>query len=274
MFMVVGESNGERHELSWGAGEFADDELVLSRVGLLVADPPRDVKVTRGCRPASSRTGSRWQRLERRSAECSMWPSTTPSSGRSSSRSQPAPSGRAVTESPATGVPRVTIDMPGARDAIDDRRARHAAAVALLALAEQGRIELAIAASGIIIDVRHDDGGLRSALAQLVRVRPLTTTSPLSYPGLMYPGPNTFPGVAAPEVGEQWRIELARWRTHEGAPPGDGDLVHAESHVALRRDIFVTNDQPLLLMCDRLLAAGIPLRALRAEDAVAELNAG
>ena len=45
---------------------------------------------------------------------------------------------------------------------------------------------------------------------------------------------------------------MASWRSHEWTPPGDADRFHVETHVFGERDVFITDDRPLLVMCRRL----------------------
>jgi hypothetical protein len=51
---------------------------------------------------------------------------------------------------------------------------------------------------------------------------------------------------------QAWQQIAANWHTHEGKRPQDSDRFHVETHLADRRDAFLTGDRALLAMCRRL----------------------
>jgi hypothetical protein len=62
---------------------------------------------------------------------------------------------------------------------------------------------------------------------------------------------------------EAWNAVVATWRSHERTPPQIGDRFHVETHVLERRDVFLTDDRPLLVMCRRLREEhGVPIVAM------------
>jgi hypothetical protein len=55
-----------------------------------------------------------------------------------------------------------------------------------------------------------------------------------------------------PHLVEAWNEIVDDWRPHEGKPPGPEDRFHVETHVSQQRDVFLTADRSLLVMCRRL----------------------
>jgi len=67
-----------------------------------------------------------------------------------------------------------------------------------------------------------------------------------------YPSKNLFPGHFVAGFADAWNDVAANWRSHEWTPPGLADRFHIETHVIEGRDVFLTADQPLRVMCRRL----------------------
>jgi hypothetical protein len=145
---------------------------------------------------------------------------------------------------------RLTIDVTVARDYLDEGRARHDRACELFALGRSGAVELAAATSGYIFDVAGD---LEGQIREMLEDEGVNTTAQLAYPDVMFPAPNAFPGAGVEGLGEAWDAILANWRANEDrAAPGPTDRLHVETHVMEKRDVFITDDRPLLAMCRRL----------------------
>jgi hypothetical protein len=136
-------------------------------------------------------------------------------------------------------VERLTIDVTHARDYLDGERrgGRHVLAGALFELASNGFVELAAASSGYLIDAQ---GGLEKQLRTMFESKGVASTTQLSYPGVVIPGTNAFPGASVMRLRDAWRAVLADWKTHEGSPPGGADRLHVETHLTAQRDVFIT----------------------------------
>ena len=63
---------------------------------------------------------------------------------------------------------------------------------------------------------------------------------------------NAIPGAAVEGFRDSWDAIISTWKTHEGAPPGNEDALHVETHILEGRDVFVTDDRGLRAMCRRL----------------------
>jgi len=145
---------------------------------------------------------------------------------------------------------RLTIDTTVARDFLDPKRERHELAKQLFVLAQAGEVELAVAPQGHRLDVEENLAEqLRATFAGegVEETRQLARVS-----GATYPSANLFPGQYVHDFDEAWDGVAATWRSHEGKPPKLADRFHVETHVLERRDFFVTDDRPLLIMCRRL----------------------
>src|SRR5919198_4776137 len=155
---------------------------------------------------------------------------------------------------------RLTIDVTVARDYLDRRRDRHSLAIELFELARHGAVELSTAPQGNRLDVTSD---LAEQLQTMFACEEVAEAPQLAYPSTVtYPGPNLIPGAYVAGFAEAWDALVAGWRSHEGKPPGLGDRFHVETHVLQKRDVFLTDDRPLLLMCRRLSNEhGIPIVA-------------
>jgi hypothetical protein len=151
------------------------------------------------------------------------------------------------------GIETLTIDMTTARDFADSRRPRHGLAVALLELHRAGDIELAMAPQGTRLDISGELARLitRALAEQHVAMLPqLAYLSPATFPSS-----TLFPGFVVKGFGDAWQAVLDSWRIHESRPAdhvGSPDRFHVETHVIMRRRIFVTDDRPLQVMCRRL----------------------
>jgi hypothetical protein len=143
----------------------------------------------------------------------------------------------------------LTLDSSATIDLLDEDQDRHPLAPRLLDLAKAGRVELAVAASGHNLD--HNENAARRR-RELEREGVITTVQ-LAYPGRTnYPGDDAVPGAADEGFRAAWDAVLATWKSHEGAMPSDTDALHVESHLLERRDVFITDDRDLLVMCRRL----------------------
>jgi hypothetical protein len=160
---------------------------------------------------------------------------------------------------------RLTIDVTVARDYLDARRAGHSDAVALFELARSGEVELATAPQGYRLDVRGD---LAEQLQAAFENEGVRQAPQLSYPSAVtYPGKDLFPGRYVEGFGEAWSVVVEDWRSHERKPPTGPDRFHVETHVVERRDVFLTGDRALLVMCRRLTEEhGFPITAMTVAD--------
>jgi hypothetical protein len=72
---------------------------------------------------------------------------------------------------------------------------------------------------------------------------------------------------------DAWDRVSATWKTHQGKRPGGFDRWYVESHIAGWRDVLVTDDEPLRVMCDRLRAEhGLVVRTEALHDCVLRLD--
>lgn len=154
---------------------------------------------------------------------------------------------------------RLTIDTTVTRAYLNDEEDLHDAAVELFDLARRGDIELASASSGYAFDARGDLAEQMRAMLERERV---VQTTQLAYPGVVFPGPNAFPGAAVAGFREAWDAVAAKWNG-PGKLPNNKDALHVETHVLEKRDVFVTDDTGLLTMCRRLSDHGFSILALR-----------
>lgn len=149
-----------------------------------------------------------------------------------------------------TPTERLTIDLTVARDLDDPRRSRHSQAVDLLALSHSGEVELELAPQGFRLDV---DGALAARLRALLATEGISEAPQLAYASsVTYPSSTLLPGHYVPGFRDAWHRVVTHWASHEGKPPQEADSWHVESHVARRRDIFLSDDRALLVMCRRL----------------------
>lgn len=136
-----------------------------------------------------------------------------------------------------------------ARDFLDECRPRHHLALKLFALARRGDVELVSTPQGYRLDVQGD---LAEQLRAVFRDEGVLEARQLAYPSeATFPGPDLLPGAFVPGLREAWDDVVAGWKSHEGKPPGPEDRVHVETHLLEKRDVFVTDDGPLLAMCRR-----------------------
>lgn len=140
---------------------------------------------------------------------------------------------------------RLTIDLTVARDYLNGRpEARE-----LFARARHGEVELAAASSGYVVELWGD---LEKQIGEMLDAEGVSGTAQLAYPNVMYPGKNAFPGAYVAGLRQAWDAILADWKTHEGGKPEDEDWLHVETHVMEKRDVFITDDDDLRVMCRRL----------------------
>jgi hypothetical protein len=148
----------------------------------------------------------------------------------------------------------VTLDMTAIRDLLHDDRERHREGLALLALAAEGIVELAVPPQGTLADLRGQwEGDLAVDLrtvSTLPGVVPLPQLARLS--DVTFPSENLHPGYYVEGFDEAWGRVVATWKTHQGRCPGAADRWYVESHLAAHRDVLITDDQALRIMCDRL----------------------
>jgi hypothetical protein len=145
---------------------------------------------------------------------------------------------------------RVTIDLTVARDYTECRE-RSVFAEALIDLARRGVVSIAVAASGCNYDLTDPHGSVAEQLRKLIADEGIEVGLQLSYPGLhTYPGRTLVPGASVPGFPQAWSKMVASWSGR--GPPGDNDRLHVETHLLHGRDVFITDDGPLLKMCERL----------------------
>jgi hypothetical protein len=160
-----------------------------------------------------------------------------------------------------TARERLTIDATVARDYLDPARPRHARAVELFELARQSAVELSAAPQGYRLDATGD---LAQQLESMFAKEGVAEAPQLAYASeVTFPSEYLFPGAYVEGFVDAWDAVVASWRTHESSPPQLGDRFHVETHVLEHRDVFVTDDQPLLVMCRRLRNEhGVPVVAM------------
>jgi hypothetical protein len=156
---------------------------------------------------------------------------------------------------------RLTIDVNIARDHHDTARPGHGEALELFRLARTGLVELATAPQGYRIDVR---GALGEQLNAMLTRENVPQAPQLAYPSeVTYPSESLLPGAYVEGLAEAWDKVVATWRSHEGKAPQTQDRWHVETHLNARRDVFLTNDRPLVTMCHRLqVEHGVPITAM------------
>jgi hypothetical protein len=148
------------------------------------------------------------------------------------------------------GTERLTIDATVALDFVDGERARHARAVELFELARQGAVELSTAPQGYRLDA---NGNLAQQFKSAFEEQGVAEAPQLAYASeVTFPSEDLIPGAFVDGFAEAWEAVVVSWRTHEWKPPQIGDRFHVETHVLERRDVFITDDRPLLVMCRRL----------------------
>jgi hypothetical protein len=141
----------------------------------------------------------------------------------------------------------------------------HAHAVALFGLAGQGEVELSTAPQGYRLDV---EGDLAERLqATFDRESVASTRQVARVSEATFPGADLIPGRYDERLSGAWGMIAADWRTHEWKPPALADRFHLETHVVEKRDVFLTSDQPLLVMVRRLNAEhGFSIAAMTVAD--------
>lgn len=162
---------------------------------------------------------------------------------------------------------RLTIDLTVVRDLLGRERRRHARARELLGLARRGDVELAVAPQGHRLDATGD---LAARLRSLFREEGVTEARQLAYLSeVTYPSTSLYPGQVVAGLDEAWNKVIADWRSHEGKPPQMADRMHVETHLLEGRDVFLTDDRPLQVMCRRLREEhGFEIIALGLEEFV------
>jgi hypothetical protein len=164
---------------------------------------------------------------------------------------------------------RLTIDLNVAWDYLDLARPGGAAALVLFELARRGEVELVLAPQGHRLDA---DGDLAAELEHLVGSGEVGEAQQLSYPSAVtYPGEDFYPGHVVDGFAAAWSQVVADWRSHERTAPGDTDRWYIETHLADGREVFLTGDQALLVMCRRLREEhGFPIVALTTSEYLAK----
>jgi predicted nucleic acid-binding protein len=150
---------------------------------------------------------------------------------------------------------RLTIDQTVLIDFLDEAGDRHALAEELLDLAECGEVELAVAPQGYRMERRGDTTEqVREAFQRkgVVQARQIARVSEVTFPG-----PDLFPGNYVEGFAEACA----------GSSPGPADRFHVETHLTEGRDVFITDDRRLLVLCRRLHEEhGFPIVAMRLAD--------
>jgi hypothetical protein len=160
---------------------------------------------------------------------------------------------------------KLTIDLTVIRDLHNPKEARHALAMQLFALAKAGVVELVVAPQGYRIDVDRALGEQLDALLadqktplarQVARVSPVTLLSNDLSLGQVVKG-----------FDAAWDKVDSDWRSHEYGKPGIADRYHVETHLLESRDVFITDDRGLLVMCRRLREEhGFPIVAMGLQE--------
>jgi hypothetical protein len=141
---------------------------------------------------------------------------------------------------------RLTIDQTVAIDLLDPDAERSAQAIELLDLFRRGEIELAVAPQGYRLERRGDlTEQIREAFDRegMVQARQVARVSEVTFPG-----EDLFPGHYVEGFAEACEQIAADWPK----APGSADRFHVETHMAEGRDVFVTDDRRLLVLCRRL----------------------
>lgn len=159
---------------------------------------------------------------------------------------------------------RLTIDATVAFDYLDPEQGRHALAVELFALAERGEVELATAPQGYRLDVKGGELAeqVRESFEreQVRQARQVARVSEVTF--LPFTLGHYFEGFV-----EAWAAIAEGWRR----APGGADRFHVETHLADGRDVFITDDRRLLVMCRRLREEhGFPIVAMSLADYLGE----
>jgi hypothetical protein len=155
----------------------------------------------------------------------------------------------------------LTIDVTVARDFLDASRERHSSATKLFKFFRAGEVDLVTAPQGYALDVQGD---LAEQLRAVLGEEQVREAPQLAYPSAVtFPSENLFPGAYVEGFGKAWgRIAASRPESNRW-PPRLPDRYHVETHVHQGRNVFVTDDQPLLEMCQRLKEdEGIPIVAM------------
>jgi hypothetical protein len=160
---------------------------------------------------------------------------------------------------------RLTIDVTVARDFLDAGRAGHPSAMQLFELFRAGKVEIAAAPQGYRLDA---NGRLAEQLRELTKAEGVDEAHQLAYTSeVTYTSETLVTGAFVPGVSEAWNRITANWRSHEWKPPGVADRFHVETHILDGRDVFLTEDQALLVMCRRLREEdGFPVTAMRVAE--------
>ena len=162
----------------------------------------------------------------------------------------------------------LTIDMTVALDMLRPPRRLHQQAKDLFALAARRDVELALAPQGHRLDA---DGELGKQVRGLLALPGVEELPQLAYPSTVtYPSLTLLPGRVVPGLREPWESVRSSWRTHEAkriAADGTPDRLHVETHIVMERDVFVTGDRALRVMCRRLREEhGFPVVATGLEE--------
>ena len=156
---------------------------------------------------------------------------------------------------------RLTIDVNIARDYLCAARLGHSHALELFQLAHDGLVELAGAPQGYRLDVRGD---LSEQLRMMFEKEGVTEAPQVARVSeATYPSETLFPGAHDDRLVEAWDKVVATWRSHERTAPQPQDRWHVETHLMASRGVFLTSDQALLIMCQRLRAEhNVPVIAM------------
>ena len=161
----------------------------------------------------------------------------------------------------------VTIDINIAMDAIDERRERHRSALHLLQLADEGLVDIAVAPQGYRADLDLP-GPVRDQVEHLLKSHGIPFLPQVArVSAVTYPSETLFPGAFSESLISAWDTVIATWETHRSRKPEVPDRWHVETHLVAGRSLLLTNDEPLVRMCQRLEAEhGLPIRAMNVED--------
>jgi len=133
-----------------------------------------------------------------------------------------------------------------ARDYLEPDRSGHHYAQELFELARRGEVEVATGPQGYRLDVHGD---LAEQLEIVFRDEGVAQTRQLAYLSeVTFPGPDLFPGAFVEGFGDAWNRIAATWPR----APDARDGLHVETHLMEKRDVFVTDDRRLRVMCQRL----------------------
>lgn len=152
--------------------------------------------------------------------------------------------------------------MTALRDATEDGRPGHGAALKLLELAERGEVELGVPPQGSLADLAgRFGGGLDERVKSLLKLPGVVGLPQIArLSDITFPSPTLIPGAYVDGFSEAWNAVATSWNG-PGHRPGAFDRWYVESHLLGARDVLLTDDRGLRTMCNRLGEHGFRVEA-------------